>query len=410
MSLAQVKDIFRTLLNSKALDYTGTNVYMEIIPMAGSTVKVYELKYLKAVDVAKSLSQIYRMSFRVGRRPENIQITAVDDANSIMVLAPQNQQQEIEQSIKKLDVRTRQVLLNIMVVELTKNSGFGFGVNFTYNDRRSSTGITNDNTNPTTFTSKGITSAAGYTFSKGDWNVNVNTVEQDTKIKVLSQPRTIALENQKAEIKIGEKQVYVSSSSSLGGDATGNTQSTSTNDIGLDIELTPRINDEKNVILDLKFKITNVLGNYKYKSGGSEKIKAPIVGHRIVNNTSTVKSGDTLVIGGLLKNQKIVTTTAPPVLGDIPLIGWLLSKESESTEQTELMIFIKPTVIENEKDVRLATQVEKNKLSEFDSEETNTVNQMLTGKKTLADDTFNLYNYFDNEKYRKEQNFIPHGY
>ena len=69
---------------------------------------------------------MFKMSFRVGNNPVNIQITAVDGSNSIMVLVPKNQQIEIEASIKELDVEVRQVLLDVLVVELTKNSSFRF--------------------------------------------------------------------------------------------------------------------------------------------------------------------------------------------------------------------------------------------------------------------------------------------
>ena len=411
MSLKQVKRVFKTLLNSKALDYVETNIYIEIIPMSSSVVKVYNLKYLKATEVAKSLTEIYRMSFTAGNQPQNIQITPINDANAIMVLAPKNQQYEIAKSIRKLDVRTRQVLLEIMVVELTKNDSFGFGVNFNYDNGGSNSGGMYNGGTPMSFTTSNVPSAGGYSFKRNGWSVDVEAVEKDTELKVLSQPRVIALENQKAEIKIGEKQAYISGNTSLGGDTTGNTQSTETNDIGLDIELTPRINELKNVILELKFKLTNVLGNYTFTSGGNATDGAttsnvPIIGHRIVNNTSTVRDGDTLVIGGLLKNQKTTTITAPPVLGEIPWIGWAFAKESELTEQIELMIFITPHVIENNRDAKTVTTEQTNKLRDFDSEAKNTVDQMLTGKKTPTDDTFSTYDYFTDQTYRKEQHFI----
>ena len=122
-------------------------------------------------------------------------------------------------------------------------------------------------------------------------------------------------------------------------------------DVGLDIEITPRINSLNDVTLKLKLGITSITdytriisGQAKDSSGKAEPTynEMPEVGHRIVDNTSNVKNGEVIAIGGLLKNQKIVTRTAPPVLGDLPWIGWLFAKDSEATEQIELMILFHP--------------------------------------------------------------------
>jgi type II secretory pathway component GspD/PulD (secretin) len=402
MNLQQVIEVFEHVLNSRGLEYIETKVYMEIIPLSDSIMKVYEIKYLKAADIAKSLTQMFRMSFRLGKKPENIQITSIAEANTVMVLAPKSQQMEIEKAIKKLDVPSKQVLLEIMIVELTKESEYGFGITYNYSQNGSTVSTTADLTQ---FTTKNIDSAGGFNIVDGVFKVNVQGVDKKTKVKLLSQPRIIAKENEKANIKIGEKQNYISGSSSLG-PSQGITQTTSSNDIGLDIEITPRINKMKSVILELKFQVSSVLTNYSFMSGGSAT-DIPVVGQRIINNTSSVGSGETLVIGGLLKNNKTVARSAPPVLGDMPLVGWLLAKESELVEQIELMVFITPTVIENSKENRIAVKEETDKLRDFDPKEEAAIDQMLTGKKVKTDNVFNLFDYFRDEKYRKEQHFIP---
>ena len=428
MNLHQVKKVFRSVLNSKGLDYRETDVYMEIFSVADSIMKVYRIKYLKSADIAKSLSSMFRMSFKVGNKSENIQITSIDSANSVMVLASNSQQLEIEKAIKKLDSRTSQVLLDIMVVEVTKTSEFGFGINYRY-DGGSAAGTAQINpigpydhtgkTAPPTFTTSAVSSVAGFGVLEGRFSLNMQAVDQKTKIKILSQPRILAKENEKASIKIGEKQNYIKGSSSLGSesDSSGTTQTTGVNDLGLDIEITPRINKRENVIIELKLKITNVLGNYSFsnstatdtQSGGDDSTTTniPIVGERIINNTSSMMSGETLVIGGLLKNNKTVIRDIPPILGDIPLIGWLLSKESEATEQVELMVFITPTVIKDTEDGRVVTKMEANKLRNYDPAEKATIDQMLTGRKARSYDLFNLFDYFKDGKYRKEQDFVP---
>ncbi len=433
LSIKEVKDLLRAVLYSKGLGFTENNIYMEIIHRSDSITEVYKLNYLKASDLAKSLSQMFRMSFRVANKPVNIQITAIDAANSIMVLAPAIQQMEIAKTIKKMDRRTRQVMLNIMVLEVTKKSTFGFGVDAIFSDQTASAAggttaglVTSGGTvptNPMKFSTKGVNSAGGVTYSKGNWTIDVQGVDQNTRLKVLTQPRIMAANNQKAEIKIGKKQPYVTTSAQIGGGtaATGgsgnaSTSSTiATDDVGITIELTPRINDIKDVTLEFKMTITSIVDSLSVISGTSTDSAGkrsnntndvPNIGHRTIDNTSNIISGEVLVIGGMLKNQKVVIKTAPPVLGDIPWVGWMFAQTSEVTEQVELMVFISPTVIFDSDEGDAVTKKETNQFRNYDLKTKGTLDQMLTGKNSLSDDVFNFFDYFSNGKYRSEQGFI----
>ena len=427
LNLEDVKKLFKAVLYAQGLDIVETDIYMEIVQRSGSVVKVYKLNYLKAADLQKSLTEMFRMSFRTQDNPQTIQITAVDDANALIVLAPKNQQMEIEKAIKKMDVRTKQVLLNIMVVELFKKSEFGFGVDFNFSDNVNTVGISSGgttkgtSTTPMTFTSSTLSSAGGYMYNKGQWFVNVQGIDKDTIIKTLSQPRVLTSDNQKAQIQIGKKQPYITSTASIGSGANGSStpsvsSSISTKDIGTDIEITPRINSLNDVTLEVKLKITNITSELSVESGTTasdsgtntaSSNKVPNVGHRIINNTSNVMNGEVLVIGGLLTSQKTVTTTAPPILGDIPWIGWLFAKESEVFEQVELMVFISPSIIDTPEAAKIVTKKETDKLKDYDVKETVMIDDMLSGKKGLTDDVFNLFDYFNDGKYRTEQGFIP---
>ena len=408
LMLSQLMKVFKLLLASKGLVYTETDIYLEILPISDSIMKVYNINYLESADLAKALTQMFRMSFRVGNKPENIQITSVDESNSLMVLAPVSQQVEIEKSIRELDVRTSQVLLDFMIVEVSKATQFGFGVTYSYKLGNSTIATTPGSL--ATFTTSAIPSAGGFNNSTGDFTVDIQGVDKKTKLKVLSRPRVTSKENEKATLKIGVKENYISGSSSLGGNQ-GITQTTASNEIGLTIEATPRISSNKNVILELKLTITNVLGNYSFYSGGdgtsdSDSTFIPIVGERTVNNTASVMDGETIVIGGLLKNSKTIIRSAPPVVGDIPLVGWMFAKESEETEQDQLIILITPTVINNRKDNIQVLKNETNELRDFTLGDKDKINQMLKGEKSKADDVFNLFEYFKDGKYRKEQGFI----
>ena len=208
MNLQQVKEVFRLLLNSKGHEYTETNVYMKIIPISDSIVKVYSIKYLKSADITKALTQIFRMSFREGNKPTTIQISSNDATNSVIVLAPKSQQIEIEKSIKELDTMVKEVLLNIKVVELTRNKIFGYGFGLTYSPSSGDVakgGITSSNSpfypingssSLEKFTTVATPAAVGFQ-NHGTLHINVQGVDNKTNIKVLSQPRIIAKANKK---------------------------------------------------------------------------------------------------------------------------------------------------------------------------------------------------------------------
>ena len=427
LSLKEVKELFEAVLYSKGLSFIENDIYMEIIQRSDSIVKVYKINYLKAADIEKSLLQMYKMSFKVGNQAVNVQITSIDEANALMVMAPKNQQLEIEDSIKKMDVRLEQVMLNILILEVKKTFDFGFGANVMWQDNKFTAGFNSGGgtkTKPMTFTTSSIPAAGGVSWANGQWKIDIEGVDNKTRVKILSQPKVLTANNQKAEIKLGKKQPYVTTSVQIGGSTDkggGNNASTTssikTDEVGLNLEITPRINKVNDVTLEFKLEITSITGTQKVQSGTiydpTKKTSVPHynympnIGHRDITNTSNVKSGEVLVIGGLLKNQKVVTRTAPPILGDIPWIGWVFAKDSESTEQIELMMFISPTIIYNSEESAAITKNETNKLRNYDLETKGTIDQMLTGKKGLNDNIFNIFDYFSNGKYRSEQDFIP---
>ena len=412
MDLNEVERLFDGILATYGLESVKTEDCIEIVQVSDSYVEVYELEYLKADDLAKALTQAFRTGFRVNNRQVNIEISALKGSNAVMVLAPKSYQFEIKSSIEKLDTKVRQVLLEVLVLELTKTGSLGLGVEFQYGDDAfvaTETGVLSGLLSQTSTPKPAIS----YNYTWGNAKIGVNAGEEDTRYKVLSQPRIMGLDNQKSQIKIVKKQPYANGSTSENsGLNLSTTTQTTTEEVGLDLTITPRVNKKNDVTLELKLKITSIVGSDSMAIGLDNKgftvnQDVPVIGHRIVNNTSIVKNGKTLVIGGLLENQKLITTTAPPILGDLPWIGFMFANTTETAVQTELMIYITPTIVENIKQLRNLTKTEIQKLRDYDPKEKETIDQMLTGKKTKADDTFKLYDYLSGKRYRKNQSFIP---
>ena len=102
LTLEKLMEVFGALLNSHGMSYVIAGNYMQIFQKSDSDIKVYKINYLKSADIAKSLSDIFKMSFNVGGVPQRIMINSLDQANSIIVLAPKEKHIEIAKAIKKM--------------------------------------------------------------------------------------------------------------------------------------------------------------------------------------------------------------------------------------------------------------------------------------------------------------------
>ena len=114
-----------------------------------------------------------------------------------------------------------------------------------------------------------------------------------------------------------------------------------------------------------------------------------------------------LVIGGLMKEEKNVAKNKVPFFGEVPFMGWLFSTTSEEAEQTELLVFIKPRVIENAEDGKRVTKIVNKNYERYDKDNAKKLKKMIKGERDNSWDVFNIYQYFNNGEYKGEQDVIP---
>ena len=361
--------------------------------------------------MAKTLKDIFKMSFRVGGVPEKVMIDSLDQANSVIVLAPKEKHSEIAQAIKEIDFRRRQVLMEVRVIELTYTENFGFGNTFAFGYQATSGGMAPSATQyagapmPPNFTeiSKPY---SGVAYNNGQFMYNLEADKRISKIKILSQPRILTSENQKAQIKVGQQQPVVNAETNMGVDASQVPIQQTTVDwkeIGIDLNITPRVNSKRDVTLDLEMTITSILRTLTVGNWDDY----PVIGQRIVKNSSTVKDNQLLIIGGLLKDEKITSRVQVPFFGDIPFIGQMFATYEEKVEQTELLFIIIPRVIESPKDGMIVTNREIKTIENYDKENKVELQTMIEGKRDKSWKVFNLYDYFNDDEFREEQRLIP---
>ena len=320
---------------------------------------VYSIRYMKSKDIADPLSKVFADK-KTGKA--DIKITPVDSANALIVTAGKDMHPHIKATLDSLDVRRRQVLIEAKIVEATLTKGLDFGI---HGDTTFKSIVEGHTINQTAKMGSAIADAfLAYTAKTAKVNLALEALARKDKISILSSPRILTSDNQKSKITVADEQPILKSVTDLGSTQAGAAGKTVSDfvykDVGIELEVTPRINVDRDVAMDIFFKISSILSEVEFPGG----IKAPRIGKRESTTSVTVMDGDTLVIGGLMKDSARDERQKVPLLGDIPLLGWLFSKVHKVNERTELLVFITPHVVENREEGGKLTSSEINKAGE----------------------------------------------
>ncbi len=168
----------------------------------------------------------------------------------------------------------------------------------------------------------------------------MNASANDNNFNILSTPQILATDNQEAELNVGES-IPVPSNNRVGSDG-AQTYSFDYKDVGLKMKITPHISKNSKIAMKFYLEQNSVLG--QTETIGNTFIP-PKLGKRDLKSDITVENGQTIVVGGLIRNNKTDMESKVPVLGDIPLLGWLFKKKTIEYKKTNLLIFITPTVV-----------------------------------------------------------------
>lgn len=184
----------------------------------------------------------------------------------------------------------------------------------------------------------------------------LNTLASDSKVKVLSSPQVMVVDNQQAVIRVGTQQPVLGQISSS--TSTGNLQSYEYKDTGVLLEVLPRVNSGGMVNMEVKQEVIDV-GNIDVAT----KQRAFL--QRSVTSKVVVKSGQTLVLGGLIRDNRTEAQGGLPILYKIPVLGSLFGNTSEALDRTELIVLITPKVVQNSQEAEQVTEEIKRKMREI---------------------------------------------
>ena len=381
-----------------------------------SNLNLYYLENAEAEILASTLNEILTGiktqvrtagKTRVNQSPlasGAVTITADKPTNSLIINAVPEDYATLQEIIKKLDIKRKQVYVEALIMELSMDATQRLGVSLqgavTINGHSVILGGSNQNTGPIGLGDAldggegGLPSlltravdgllAGGFfnpiTFEGPDGNditmpslsVLIDISQSDSDINILSAPRLLTSDNEEAEIIVGANVPIITSRLTDTG-STGLAQSVSVErqDVALVLRFTPQVTAGNLVRLKVYQELTDIVPASAALSAsvGDPNEVGPTFTKRVLRNTVLAESGKTVVLGGLIDSNITESVTKVPLLGDLPLIGWLFRRTTSEEKKTNLLIFINPTIIKDASDLDRITGRNRQAASSFLTDE-----------------------------------------
>lgn len=260
---------------------------------------------------------------------------ADEDTNSLLVTSPSGAVEIVKGIIKELDTPVPQVLIKVLIAEVTHANELDIGTEFSLLEFLQKNDMS-------LFTDFGIAAQTGgmvYKFVNTDAEAMLRMLAKDSKLEVLSRPYILASDNQEASITVGQEVPFITNTRQTSNDATINT--IEYQDVGIILNVTPHTNPDGIVTLDVEPEISAISGD---TVPISETVDAPVIAKRSAFSRLAIPNGHTVVIGGLMEDSVTETFSKIPILGDIPLLGLLFGRMERKKSKTELLIFLTPHV------------------------------------------------------------------
>nr|WP_217702235.1 type II secretion system secretin GspD [Vibrio ostreicida] len=348
--------------------------------------RVVYLKYAKAdelVDVLKGVSENLQAEKSTGSKQATgakrgeVMISAHIGTNALVLTAPPDIMNALQDVIAQLDIRRAQVLIEALIVEMSEGDGINLGVQWgsldtgaviQYGNAGASIGgvmvgleeakgsteskpvydssgnITNyyDAKTDGDYTSlasalSGVNGAA-LSVVMGDWTALISAVSSDTSSNILSSPSITVMDNGEASFIVGEE-IPVITGSAAGSNNDNPFQTVDRKEVGIKLKVVPQINEGNSVQLQIEQEVSSVI------PATSNAAVDVSFAKRQLNTSVMVEDGQMIVLGGLIDERAQESESKVPLLGDIPYLGRLFKSTSTQKQKSNLMVFIKPTII-----------------------------------------------------------------
>ena len=348
---------------------------LDVNTSARESVLVYKVKNTKAADLAKNLTDLFQTASTVrgtnnqggqqnrvvpgqggqgGGNPGGqggaeggdsaldlsgqVRVVADTIGNTVMVLSTERNFAHMQKLLEQLDQPVKQVLVRVLVAEVTVEDGLDLGVQLESLSKTIRSGNTSVS-GEYSFWDKNA-GLSNFLLSNGDFRLAVRALASNTSFDVLSRPYVLTADNRQATVNVSQEVPVINGSRT---DSNNNVTSTfDRRDVGVILKITPQINSEGSVVLDVNQELSALSDQ---GIAVAKDIQAPIIRKRTMTTRVMVRNGQTVVIGGLVSDTMTERIQKVPLLGDIPILGMLFRRQQKSTGKTELMVFLTPQVV-----------------------------------------------------------------
>ena len=328
------------------------------------SIDVVYLKYAKSADIAAILNSV-SSGFIPSDDGVKTVITHHEKTNSLIISSAESNLATIKNIISQLDIRRAQVLVEAIIVELSETAANSLGVETVFNGTDkdsvpigvtrfggsgpdllsiigSSADETDVNLSTTAFASllntQGLIAGFGdLTPGKDNFVGIINAISQDSNSNILATPSLLAMDNELSTSIIGQE-IPITTGESLGTNNANPFRTTSRQEVGIKLEVTPQINEGSSVVMQIKIEVSGVAG---VPMSGVDII----TNKRAIETTALVDNNQIIVLGGLVDEDTQDTVSKVPLLGSVPILGRLFQSSSSTTVKKNLMVFLRPTII-----------------------------------------------------------------
>ncbi len=356
----------------------------------GGDTQVRYLRYADAEELATKLQQHFaQQASGDGAAPsaassQNVSVWADTQTNALVINAPPKMMRSLMSIVDKLDIKRAQVLVEAIIVEVIADRTAELGVTWAVDDGSSNNPIALTNFpsagpgvvqlgaavgagdgavgDPTGLIGEGITVGVGRLSDNGvSFAALLTALQGNADTNIISTPTLVTTDNEEASLNVGQEVPFVTGSFSNTGGTVGAVnpfQTIQREQVGVKLTITPQINEGGDSLL---LQISQEISNIASSAAGAVDL---ITNERIIETTVIVEDGETLVLGGLLEDTLRESEQRVPILGSIPLLGALFRVQKSDVVKTNLMVFIRPTILRDTAQSRFETNTKYNQISE----------------------------------------------
>ncbi|MDR0274978.1 MAG: type II secretion system secretin GspD [Burkholderiaceae bacterium] len=291
---------------------------------------------------------------------QTVRVMADRINNTLLIYATPAEYERIEATLKRLDIQRAQVLIDASIVEVTLGDGLEYGLQWAFNGRvggggRSGAGVVGIAGAGTTLAADGSTPSNALTWSLRNSAGNISAVltalASKSLIRVISSPSLMVLDNHTAAIQVGDQVPVNAGTTYYGANGDLPTSNYQYKDTGVMLGVTPSVSAGNLVTLDINQIVTDINDSVTATAGGN-----PTFMQRQIQSQVAVRSGETLVLGGLIKDTASNTKSGVPFLSAIPILGALFGDQKSTANRTELLVILTPRVLRTDDDARAVSR------------------------------------------------------